>query len=101
VPDTAVDTAVDDPRAGHDGALGPLGALAGVASNRVTLLVWNYVAAPEKEANAVVMEDGYASSFATWNVGNVFAYFYRRPFRRSAPTRRSRSRWPRPSACSW
>jgi hypothetical protein len=75
VPDTLVETTVQDPKAGNDGALGPLGALAGAANGKVTVLVWSYVAAPEKEANAIVMADGYSNGLATWDLGAVNAYF--------------------------
>jgi hypothetical protein len=75
VPDTLVDTAVDDPRAGSDGALGPLGALAGVEGEEVSLLVWSYVAGPGQEANAVVMADGYRDGLATGDLAALTAYF--------------------------
>jgi hypothetical protein len=75
VPDTLVRTAVDDPLAGSDGALGPLGALAGVEGEEVTLLVWSYVAGPGQEANAIVMADGHRDGLATWDLGALTAYF--------------------------
>jgi hypothetical protein len=75
VPDTLVATTVEDPRAGSDGALGPLGALAGVEGGEVSLLVWSYVAGPGQEANAVVIADGHPAGLATWSLGAVAAYF--------------------------
>lgn len=75
VPDVLVATTVDDPMAGDDGALGPLGAIAGVDDDSVFLLLWSYVAGPGQEAAAIVVGDGHPDGLMTWDLGALTGYF--------------------------
>ncbi len=75
LPDDLLAVEIADPLAGRDGALGPLGALAGIEGDRVSILLWSYVAAPELEAHAVVLDRGFADGLLTWPTPDVAAYF--------------------------
>ncbi len=75
ISDDLLSVEVADPLAGGDGAVGPLGGLAGVDEGTLSVLVWSYVAAPELESHAVVIDRGFPDGLLTWPTPEVAAYF--------------------------
>ncbi len=75
IPDDLLPVEVADPLAGGDGAVGPLGGLAGVDEGTLSVVVWSHVAAPELESHAVVIDRGFPDGLLTWPTPEVAAYF--------------------------
>ncbi len=67
VPAPLLPVTVTDPAAGSDGADEPVGAIAAASGGDTVVVLWSYVAAPQQEATAVVMDDGFSSGLGTWD----------------------------------